>query len=309
MSLPVRARLVEVGPRDGLQNEAVTIAPDIRVKFIERLAAAGLREIEAGAFVSERRVPQMAGTAEVLATARPRVDALLSALAPNLQGLRDAMQAGAGKVAILVAASESFSRRNLNCGIDESLARAGAIAAEAHRSGIRLRGYISCALVCPFEGEIDPARVVEMSRELHKLGCEDIVLGDTIGAGTPLRARRLVERVARDAPLERLVGHFHDTYGQALANIFACLETGLSAFDCSVAGLGGCPFAPGAAGNVATEDVVYMLQGAGVETGVDLERLVDAGAFICKYLGHSSYSRVAIARAARDALPDRTRTE
>lgn len=295
MSLPQRIRLVEVGPRDGLQNESTVVPVQIRARLIEMLAGAGLENIEAGSFVPERLVPQMAGTAEVLAALGPDIPARLSVLAPNPRGFRGALEAGVKEVAIITAASESFSRRNMNCDISESLARAGEIAVSARAQNIRLRGYISCVLGCPFEGNVDAERVVAIARELYRIGCYEISLGDTIGVGTPFAARRLVECVAKDVPLQRLAGHFHDTYGQALANIFACLEIGLAAFDCSVAGLGGCPFAPGATGNVATEDVVYMLQDSGYETGVDLNRLLDAVAYICKFLGHPPRSRVAMA--------------
>ncbi len=301
MNFPRRVRLVEVGPRDGLQNEVVSLPPPARVRLIEMLADAGLEKIEAGSFVPEKLVPQMAGSADVLAMLTPALRARVCVLAPNPRGFADAVEAGAREVALITAASESFSRRNMNCGIAESLARAAEIAAVARARRVRLRGYVSCALGCPFEGNVEAERVAEIARELDRLGCEEISLGDTIGVGTPLAARRLVERVAKDVPLSRLAGHFHDTYGQALANIFACLEIGLVVFDCSVAGLGGCPFAPGATGNVATEDVVYMLQGCGVETGVDLDRLLNAVAFICAFLGHPPRGRVASARARKQA--------
>ncbi len=299
MILPQRVRLVEVGPRDGLQNEAVTVPVPMRARLIEMLAGAGLLNIEAGSFVPEKLVPQMARTAEVLAMLGPPIRARVSVLAPNLRGFHDAVEAGAREVAIITAASETFSRRNMNCGIAESLARAAEIAATARAQGVRLRGYISCVLGCPFEGRVEAERVADIARELYGIGCDEVSLGDTIGVGTPLAATRLVECVAKDVPLQRLAGHFHDTYGQALANIFACLETGLAVFDCSVAGLGGCPFAPGAAGNVATEDVVYMLQGCGVETCVNLDRLLEAAAFICKFLGHPPRGRVAVACATK----------
>ncbi|WP_363346412.1 hydroxymethylglutaryl-CoA lyase [Methylocystis echinoides] len=300
MTIPQRVRLVEVGPRDGLQNEAVAAPVAVRVRLIEMLAEAGLQNIEAGSFVPEKLIPQMAQTGAVLAALKPHVRARISVLAPNSRGFTDAVAAGAKEIAILTAASESFSQRNMNCGIAESLERARALASAARISDIRLRGYISCVLGCPFEGHVEAERVAEIAVELHRLGCDEISLGDTIGVGTPLAARGLVERVAKDVPLPRLAGHFHDTYGQALANVFACLETGLAVFDCSVAGLGGCPFAPGATGNVSTEDVVYMLNGCGVETGVDLDRLLDAGDFICKFLGQPPRGRVALARAARE---------
>ncbi|WP_424363635.1 hydroxymethylglutaryl-CoA lyase [Methylocystis parvus] len=293
MTLPERIRLVEVGPRDGLQNEPALLSIDTRARLIELLARAGLKTIEAGSFVPPRAVPQMKGTAEVLAAIAPSCDARLCVLTPNIIGLEAALAAGVREVAVLTAASESFSLRNLNCRIEESLERIGSLAPIAKTHGVAIRGYISCVLGCPFEGNVDTARVVAIARELHRLGCYEVSLGDTIGVGTPFAARRLVEAVARDVPIERLAGHFHDTYGQALANIFACLELGVSTFDSSVAGLGGCPYAPGATGNVATEDVVYMLHDSGADTGVDLDRLLDAGAFICERLGRSPESRVA----------------
>lgn len=293
MTLPERIRLVEVGPRDGLQNEPALLSIDTRARLIELLARAGLKTIEAGSFVPPRAVPQMKGTAEVLAAIAPSCDARLCVLTPNIIGLEAALAAGVREVAVLTAASESFSLRNLNCRIEESLERIGSLAPIAKTHGVAIRGYISCVLGCPFEGNVDTARVVAIARELHRLGCYEVSLGDTIGVGTPFAARRLVEAVARDVPIERLAGHFHDTYGQALANIFACLELGVSTFDSSVAGLGGCPYAPGATGNVATEDVVYMLHDSGADMGVDLDRLLDAGAFICERLGRSPESRVA----------------
>lgn len=302
MTLLERIRLVEVGPRDGLQNESTILPVHMRAQLIERLARAGLKTIEAGSFVSARAVPQMEGTAAVLAAIDPRLDTQLCVLTPNIIGLEAALVAGAREVAVLTAASESFSLKNLNCGIEESLRRIEALAVLANARGVRLRGYISCVLGCPFEGKVDAKRVVAIAGELARLGCYEISLGDTIGVGTPFAARRLVEAVARHVPIDRLAGHFHDTYGQALANIFACLELGVSAFDSSVAGLGGCPYALGATGNVATEDVVYMLHDSGFDTGVDLERLLEAGAFICERLGRKPESRVARAFGAKSVL-------
>lgn len=301
MMLPRSIRLVEVGPRDGLQSEPTVTPLEVRARLITRLAAAGLTHIEAGSFVPEKIVPQMAGTGDLIRELRTLAGVRLSALAPNLRGAREALAAGAGEIAVLTAASESFSRRNLNCDIRESLDHAAAIAAAARTESVPVRGYISCVLGCPYEGRVDAERVADIAQELHRLGCQEISLGDTIGVGTPFAARKLVERVARAVPIETLAGHFHDTYGQALANIFACLEVGLAVFDSAVAGLGGCPFAPGATGNVATEDVVYMLQGSGVDTEVDLERLLDAGGFICAFLGHPPQGRVARADAAKRA--------
>lgn len=299
MTIPAHVRIVEVGPRDGLQNEAATVSVETRVAFIELLAQAGLSRIEAGSFVSAKAVPQMAGTAQVIALTGKREGLHLSALAPNLRGLDAAIAAGVTEIAVFAAASESFSRRNINCSIAESLERYRAVTEKARQHNVRTRGYVSCALGCPYEGDVSLERVVHVAQALFEMGCYEISLGDTIGVGTPLRARRLVEAAARRIPLDRLAGHFHDTYGQALANIFACLEIGVATFDSSVSGLGGCPYAPGATGNVATEDVVYMLNGLGVETGVDLDRLLDASAFISPRLGRAPASRAASALLSR----------
>jgi hydroxymethylglutaryl-CoA lyase len=298
MSLPSRVSIVEVGPRDGLQNERLTLPPQTRADLISRLAAAGLSRIEAGSFVSPTAVPQMAHTDEVLALVSQR-NLRLSVLVPNLRGLADALAAGAGEIAVFAAASETFSKRNINCSIDKSLERYAEVVAEAGRHGVMTRGYVSCVLGCPYEGAVDIGRVASVAEALMEMGCFEVSLGDTIGVGAPLAARRMVERVARVVPLEKIAVHFHDTYGQALANIFACLEAGVSVVDSSVAGLGGCPFAPGAAGNVATEDVVYMLERMDVETGVSLVRLLEAADFACLALQRAPASRVALAYAAK----------
>jgi hydroxymethylglutaryl-CoA lyase len=303
MTLPARVQIVEVGPRDGLQNEALIVPVEARARLIELLAHAGLRRIEAGSFVSAKAVPQMAGTADVLASLQLTQKPRLAALVPNMQGFDAATAAGVDEIAIFAAASESFSRRNLGCGIDDSFERFASVSAAAKRAGLPVRGYVSCALGCPYEGKVEPGRVNEVALRLVDLGCYEISLGDTIGVGTPLAARRLVEGVAQLISIERIAVHFHDTYGQALANIFACLEAGVSVVDSSVAGLGGCPFAPGAAGNVATEDVVYMLHGCGVETGVDEGKLLDATRFICAILGRPPESKAARARLGGEALP------
>ncbi|TLG78681.1 hydroxymethylglutaryl-CoA lyase [Methylocystis sp. B8] len=302
MSIPSRVSIVEVGPRDGLQNEKQALSPHVRAELISRLAAAGLTRIEAGSFVSPTAVPQMAHTDEVLALV-PKENLRLSVLVPNLRGLSDAIAAGADEIAVFAAASETFSKRNINCSIEESLERYAEVVAEARRHGVMARGYVSCVLGCPYEGEVDSGRVAAVAGALFDMGCFEVSLGDTIGVGAPLPARRLVERVARVAPIDKLAVHFHDTYGQSLANIFACLEVGVCVVDSSVAGLGGCPFAPGAAGNVATEDVVYMLQRMDVETGVSLDRLLDAGAFACAQLNRAPASRVAQAYAAKCDRP------
>ncbi|BBU60942.1 hydroxymethylglutaryl-CoA lyase [Methylosinus sp. C49] len=291
--IPQRVRIVEVGPRDGLQNESSMVAMETKVALIEKLAAAGLRDIEAGSFVSARRVPQMADTKRVLAHLRLPPHVHLSVLIPNRRGLEEALACGVRGVAIFVAASESFSKENIGCTITESLARYAPVVEAAIGAGLAVRGYISCALGCPYEGEVAPRAVATLARDLAALGCHEISLGDTIGVGAPLQARRLVEEVGRDIPLAQIAVHFHDSYGQALANIFACVEMGVGVVDASVAGLGGCPFAPGASGNVATEDVVYMLEHSGIEAGVDLVALIDAGSFICESLGRETQSRVA----------------
>lgn len=303
MTLPSRVHIVEVGPRDGLQNEAAILPVATRARFIELLARAGLDRIEAGSFVSEKAVPQMAATADVLQSIDVPKSVRLAALVPNLRGFAAARAAGVGEIAIFAAATESFSLRNLGCGVDESFERFSKVALAAKDAGLPMRGYVSCALGCPYEGKVNPERVVEIAQRLFALGCYEVSLGDTIGVGTPLAARTLIQRMTQSIPVARLAVHFHDTYGQALANIFACLEMGVAVVDSSIAGLGGCPFAPGAAGNVATEDVVYMLDGCGVETGVDLSKLLDATRFICASLGKSPESKVARARLAGEGLP------
>lgn len=297
MNLPAAVKVVEVGPRDGLQNETAIVPLETKVALIDRLSATGLSAIEAGSFVSPRWMPQMADTGEVLAAIQRAPDVVYPVLTPNLQGLERARQARATEVAVFSAASESFSRRNTNCSVEESLDRAGAVAAAANAARMRVRGYVSCALGCPYEGEIDPRSVAEVAERLLRLGCYEVSLGDTIGVGTPLAAQTMVACVAASVPVERLAVHFHDTYGQALANILACLEQGIGVVDSAVAGLGGCPYAAGATGNVATEDVLYLLHGCGVHTGVDLDRVVEAGHFISRALGRKPASRVSGARA------------
>ncbi|HLV18870.1 MAG TPA: hydroxymethylglutaryl-CoA lyase [Pseudomonas sp.] len=297
MSLPTKVRLFEVGPRDGLQNEKQPISVADKVRLIEDLADAGLRNIEAGSFVSPKWVPQMAGSSEVFASIQRRAGVVYSALTPNLQGFEAAMAAGVDEVAVFAAASEGFSQKNINCSIAESMARFAPLMEAAARRGVRVRGYVSCVLGCPYDGEIAPEQVAAVAADLLAMGCYEISLGDTIGVGTPGRTRRLIETVGQRVPREQLAGHFHDTYGQALANIYASLLEGVAVFDSSVAGLGGCPYAKGASGNVASEDVLYMLQGLGIDTGVDLQRLIEAGNRISALLGRSSGSRVARARS------------
>jgi hydroxymethylglutaryl-CoA lyase len=285
-------RIVEVGPRDGLQNEPGEVPTATKVELIERLADAGLPAVEATAFVSPKWVPQMADHTEVLERIRRKPGVAYPVLTPNLQGLEAARAAGATEVAIFGAASEAFSMKNINCSIAESLERFKPLVEEAERSKIRVRGYISCVLGCPYEGEVKPQRVAEVAHALLELGCYEISLGDTIGVGTPGKAKAMIEACAKRVPMKQLAGHYHDTYGQALANIYASLEMGVGTFDASVAGLGGCPYAAGASGNVATEDVVYMLQGMGIKTGVDLDRLVEIGQWISAILKKEPASKV-----------------
>ena len=285
-------RLVEVGPRDGLQNEPGEVPTAVKLELIERLADAGLPAVEATAFVSPKWVPQMADHTEVLERIRRKAGVAYPVLTPNLKGFEAARAAGATEVAVFAAASESFSKKNINCSIAESLERFTPIVVEAKKHGIKVRGYVSCVLGCPYEGEVKPERVADVAQALFDMGCYEVSLGDTIGVGTPGKTKAMIEACARRIPLERLAGHYHDTYGQALANIYASLELGVASFDSSVAGLGGCPYAKGASGNVATEDVVYMLDGLGVRTGVDLKRLVEIGRWICGVLGREPSSKV-----------------
>ena len=299
MRLPSAVKMVEVGPRDGLQNEPQTVPASVKIRLIDSLADAGLTAIEAGSFVSPKWVPQMADTAEVLAGIRPRAGVSYPVLVPNLKGFAAAQAAGAREIAIFAAASEAFSRKNINCSIAESLERFAPVAAAARQAGIKVRGYISCVLGCPYEGKVALAAVADVAARLLDLGAYEISLGDTIGVGTPAAAAAMVDAVAGRVPRERLAVHFHDTYGQALANILACLEQGVAVVDSSVAGLGGCPYAKGASGNVASEDVQYMLGGLGIATGVDLDKLADSGWLICDYLGRTPSSKVALALRGR----------
>jgi hydroxymethylglutaryl-CoA lyase len=286
------ARIVEVGPRDGLQNERAEVPTAVKVELIERLADAGLPAVEATAFVSPKWVPQMADHTEVLERIRRKPGVSYPVLTPNLKGFEAARAAGAAEVAIFGAASEAFSKKNINCSIAESLERFRPVADAAKTAGVKVRGYVSCVLGCPYEGEVKPERVADVAAALYEMGCYEISLGDTIGTGTPGKTRAMIEACAKRVPLEKLAGHYHDTYGQALANIYASLEMGVHTFDASVAGLGGCPYAAGASGNVATEDVIYMMNGLGVRTGVDLGKLVAIGRWICGVLGRESSSKV-----------------
>jgi hydroxymethylglutaryl-CoA lyase len=303
MSLPLRVKIVEVGPRDGLQNEAQLVPATVKVELIDRLGMAGLKTIEATAFVSPKWVPQMGDAAEVMANLPRRAGASYPVLVPNMKGFEQALAAGAEEIAVFGAASEAFSQKNINCSIAESLERFRPVAEAARQHNIRVRGYVSCVLGCPYQGEVQPAAVAEVAARLIEMGCYEISLGDTIGVGTPASVARMLDEVALLVPVERLAGHYHDTYGMALANIYASLERGVAVFDASVAGLGGCPYAAGASGNVATEDVVYLMNGLGIETGVDLDRLVDAGAWICAELGREPASKVARAVLAKRRKP------
>ena len=301
MNLPTRVRIVEMGPRDGLQNEKQIVSTEIKVELIARLGAAGLSAIEAASFVSPRWVPQMGDAADVMARIERLPGVSYPVLTPNLQGFEAALAAGATEVAVFGAASESFSRKNINCSIAESLVRFEPVVVAAQAAGVRVRGYVSCVLGCPYEGEISPEAVAGVAATLFEMGCYEVSLGDTIGAGTPGKTRRMLDAVARRVPVDKLAGHYHDTYGQAVANVYASLEAGVACFDSAVAGLGGCPYAPGASGNVATEDVVYMLDGLGIETGISLDALVDTAGWISERLGRPPASKVARAVLAKRA--------
>ena len=301
MTLPSKVRIVEVGPRDGLQNENMPVATKTKVELIRRLGAAGLKSIEATAFVSAKWVPQMADNADVFATIEKLPDVSYPVLVPNMKGFEVALAAGAKEVAVFGAASESFSQKNINCSIAESLDRFRLIVEAAKAADVKVRGYVSCVLGCPYEGEIAPLAVADVARALIDMGCYEVSLGDTIGAGTPERAKDMIEAVARRIPLKKIAGHYHDTFGMATANIYASLQMGIGIFDSSVAGLGGCPYAAGASGNVATEDVVWLLTGLGIDTGIDLDKLVDTGVWISRQLKREPTSRVARAVLARRA--------
>lgn len=281
-----RVKIVEVGPRDGLQNEKVTIPVAPRVTFIEKLVEAGLRTVEIGAFVRRSWVPQMAGTAEVWAAIEPRDDVDYPVLVPNMKGLDRAIEADVESIAIFTAASDTFNRRNINMSIEESFENYGPVAERARRQGMRIRGYVSCACGCPYEGDVAPERVLEVAARLLDLGCYEVSIGDTIGRGTPLQVQGLLGLILQVIPVGRLAMHFHDTRGMAVANTLASLEMGVTTFDASAGGLGGCPYAPGASGNVATEDLVYLFESLGIESGVDLDKLIDASASIAPFLDH-----------------------
>ena len=302
MALPSKVKIVEVGPRDGLQNEKETIPADVKIELVNRLTQAGFPNIEAASFVSPKWVPQMATSSEVMAGIARKSGVIYSALTPNMKGFEAALAAKADEVVIFGAASEAFSQKNINCSIAESIERFRDVASAAKQHGVRLRGSISCAFGCPYQGEVPTESVADVVRRMRDLGCDEIDIADTIGVGTPKKVQAVMERVAKEFPIERLSGHFHDTYGQALANIYASLEVGISIFHSSVAGLGGCPYAKGATGNVSSEDVLYMMNGLGIETGIDLDAVVDAGQFISQHLGRKAVSRAGNAIAAKRAV-------
>jgi hydroxymethylglutaryl-CoA lyase len=299
MNLPKHVKIVEVGPRDGLQNEKENVSAAVKIELVDRLSRAGFRNIEAASFVSPKWVPQMATSAEVMAGIDRRAGTIYSALTPNMQGFEAALASKADEVVIFGSASEAFSQKNINCSIAESIARFETVARAAKEHGLRLRGSISCSFGCPYQGEVPLEAVADVVGRMRDLGCDEIDIADTIGVSTPRKTQAVMETAARAFRLEGISGHFHDTYGQALANIYASLEVGVAIFHSSVSGLGGCPYAKGATGNVATEDVVYMLNGLGIETGIDLGQVVDAGAFISQHLGRKGVSRAGNALLAK----------
>ncbi len=301
MSFPESVKIVEVGPRDGLQNEAQNVPVDVKVKLVEMLVEAGLTSIEAGAFVSPKWVPQMAASGEVYAQIDKSRNVSYPMLVPNMRGLESAIEYGVEEIALFAAATETFSQKNTNCSIEESIVRFTDVVRKAQDHNMRIRGYISCALGCPYEGEVDIDVVVDLTKRLHDIGCYEVSVADTIGVGTANKAQALFEKLAVLLPVDQLAAHFHDTYGQALANIHAVLQVGVSVIDSSVAGLGGCPYAKGATGNVATEDVVYMLDGMGIETGVDIDKLLAAGVYINEFLQREPVSRAANALLKKKA--------
>ena len=302
MPLPSKVRLVEVGPRDGLQNEKQPVPAAVKIELVNRLADCGLTAIEATAFVSPKWVPQMADAAEVMAGIGRRAGVAYPVLVPNEKGLESAIAAQASEVAVFAAASEAFSQKNINCSIKESLERFKPVMARAKEAGVKVRGYVSCVLGCPYQGEVAPAAVAEVAWALFEMGCYEVSLGDTIGTGTPEKTKAMIDAVARRVPIKKLAGHYHDTFGMAAANIYASLQMGVNVFDAAVGGLGGCPYAKGASGNVATEDVVWLLQGLGIDSGIDLDKLVDTAAWISGQIGRAPASRVAQAILARRAI-------
>lgn len=300
ITLPKHVKIVEVGPRDGLQNEKTFISADDKIALIEQLANAGVSYIESGSFVSPKWVPQMATSSEVFEKLNRKASVTYAALTPNLKGFEAAIAVNATEVAIFGAASESFSQKNINCSIDESLARFEPIMIAAKKANLKVRGYVSCVVGCPYEGDIEPEKVADVAEKLFNMGCYEISLGDTIGVGTPASVQKMIHAVSQRIPLEKLAVHFHDTYGQALTNIYSALQSGVMVVDSAIAGLGGCPYAKGASGNVATEDVVYLLNGLGIETGIDLEKLLSAGWFISDKLAKPPVSKVSNAYRAQE---------
>ena len=292
-AVPSSVRIVEVGARDGLQNEKTIVPTAVKIELIDRLSATGLRTIEATSFVSPKWVPQLADAAEVFAAIGKRPGVSYPVLVPNLQGYERAREVGASEIAVFTAASEAFNRKNINASIDESIDRFVPVLERARADGVSVRGYVSTVLGCPYQGDVPVADVVRVAKRLHELGCYEISLGDTIGIGTPAKARTMLRQVADAVPMSALAVHFHDTRGQALANILACLEEGVAVVDSSVSGTGGCPYAKGATGNVASEDVVYMLEGMGIATGIDLPKLIETGLWLSEKLGRETSSRVA----------------
>ncbi len=297
-ALPAQVRIVEVGPRDGLQNEKAVVATAAKIELIDRLSATGLQSIEATSFVSPKWVPQLADAAEVFAGITRKPGVAYPVLVPNEQGYDRALAVGAREVAVFTAASEAFNRSNINASIDESIERFVPVLERARNDGVRVRGYVSTVLGCPYQGEVPLGDVVRVASRLHALGCYEVSLGDTIGVGTPAKARAMLRAVAAEVPMPALAIHFHDTYGQALANILACLEEGVTVVDSAVSGVGGCPYARGASGNVASEDVVYMLHGLGIRTGVDLNTLAETGRWLAGLLGRETGSKAGKALAA-----------
>ncbi len=299
MSLPRSVKIVEVGPRDGLQNEKQLVPTEVKVELIERLADAGLQVVEATSFVSPKWVPQMGDNAEVMKAVRRKEGVVYPVLAPNLKGFDAAVEAGATEVAVFGAASEAFSQKNINCSVAESIKRFEPVICAALALDMKVRGYVSCVVGCPYEGAVAPEKAAEVAQRLFEMGCYEVSLGDTIGVGNPVSVQRMIEACARTVPMNKLAGHYHDTYGMAIANIYASMELGMRVFDSSVAGLGGCPYAAGASGNVATEDVVYLLNGLGIETGIDMDKLLAAGQFILGHLGREPSSKAARALIAK----------
>lgn len=298
-SMPNKVKIVEVGPRDGLQNEATPISVSDKIALIEKLGDAGINYIESGSFVSPKWVPQMATSTEIFEKLNRKNGVTYAALTPNMRGFEGAMAVSADEVAIFGAASESFSQKNINCSIEESLDRFAPIMDAAKNANIKVRGYVSCVLGCPYEGEIAPEQVTKVAEQLYKMGCYEISLGDTIGVGNPASVTKMIQAVSARIPTDKLAVHFHDTYGQALTNIYTALQLGINVIDTAIAGLGGCPYAKGASGNVATEDVVYMLNGLGIETAIDFEKLLKAGWFISEKLGKTPVSKVSNAYLAK----------